>query len=166
VIVVGREAGATDGATHDGPFEAGRLDGPDADRDVTSVEEPPAEGGPEDVVGEVGVEDAPDATPDAIDDTATEDACTVCGVSCVDTDSDPKNCGACGHDCTPGPCNSGVCGSFTLATSSGGINFLAVFDGTLAWTNYETGAVSSCTVDTCTHPVRVGQHSLRHRMGR
>jgi hypothetical protein len=32
-----------------------------------------------------------------------------CGNACVDTDNDPKNCGACGHDCLGGQCLAGLC---------------------------------------------------------
>ena len=30
-----------------------------------------------------------------------------CGTSCANLDSDPKNCGVCGHDCQGGPCEGG-----------------------------------------------------------
>src|SRR5262249_25136023 len=52
---------------------------------------------------------APDARGDApgdggpgADGIAPDGACakTTCGAACVDTATDPKNCGACGHDCT------------------------------------------------------------------
>ena len=32
-----------------------------------------------------------------------------CGKTCVDTATDPKNCGACGHDCVEGKCVNGAC---------------------------------------------------------
>ncbi len=31
------------------------------------------------------------------------------GASCGDTQTDPRNCGTCGHDCKGGACQSGVC---------------------------------------------------------
>jgi hypothetical protein len=34
---------------------------------------------------------------------------TLCGVECVDLDSDPDNCGSCGTDCGSFPCSAGVC---------------------------------------------------------
>lgn len=40
------------------------------------------------------------------------DACdggSTCEGVCVDTSSDPKNCGRCAHDCGNGACESGVC---------------------------------------------------------
>jgi hypothetical protein len=33
-----------------------------------------------------------------------------CGGGCVDTSTDAKNCGACGHDCGSLTCAGGVCG--------------------------------------------------------
>jgi hypothetical protein len=44
-----------------------------------------------------GASDAADATP------------------CVDTQTDPHNCGRCGHDCCGGLCQAGACHTFTLA---------------------------------------------------
>ena len=34
---------------------------------------------------------------------------TLCGSSCVDTKSDPRNCGSCAHDCMAGTCSFGKC---------------------------------------------------------
>lgn len=49
-----------------------------------------------------------DATLDAPE--AEVCATTVCGGKCVDTASDPMNCGACGNGCPPGAsCESGSC---------------------------------------------------------
>ncbi|HEY8039793.1 MAG TPA: hypothetical protein VIF15_08380 [Polyangiaceae bacterium] len=39
-----------------------------------------------------------------------------CGGSCVDGASDPKNCGACGHDCLTTACNAGVCDSIAISS--------------------------------------------------
>ena len=44
---------------------------------------------------------------------------TKCGASCVDLQSDPKNCGSCGHDCIGGTCAAGKCQSWTVAQTSG-----------------------------------------------
>lgn len=56
------------------------------------------------------------ASQDACDGTVAADgACaspctkTVCGQSCVDTDTDGANCARCGHDCLGGACTAGVC---------------------------------------------------------
>jgi len=49
---------------------------------------------------------------------AVVEACsfTTCGSACVALETDPKNCGKCGHDCLGGTCASGVCQPFQLAT--------------------------------------------------
>ncbi len=36
---------------------------------------------------------------------------TACGAKCVDTTSDPNNCGSCGNSCNGGFCNAGSCQS-------------------------------------------------------
>lgn len=42
---------------------------------------------------------------------------------CVNTMTDPKNCGACGHDCLGASCSDGVCAYDVLATLNiGGVN--------------------------------------------
>ena len=47
------------------------------------------------------------------------------GSSCVDVQSDPKNCGVCGHDCLGGQCLAGVCQPVQLA---GGLSTSAAVD--------------------------------------
>jgi len=44
---------------------------------------------------------------------------TTCGAACVDTNSDPQNCGACGRDCGLVSCVMGSCEILPLAYSSG-----------------------------------------------
>lgn len=46
-------------------------------------------------------------------DAADSAACTACGDSgCVLLDSDPKNCGACGHVCDSDSCSGGTCSEY------------------------------------------------------
>ncbi len=57
-----------------------------------------------------GVDAAKDAPPDAPTVTdAGPCALTTCSGLCVDLKSDPKNCGACGSDCSGGECIGGSC---------------------------------------------------------
>ena len=42
-----------------------------------------------------------------------------CGGACVNLDSDPGNCGECGHDCLGGSCSAGTCEPIELATGKG-----------------------------------------------
>jgi len=46
--------------------------------------------------------------------------------SCVDTTSDGKNCGACGHDCLGGACLAGQCQPVELAQYTGNLQTIAV----------------------------------------
>lgn len=41
----------------------------------------------------------------------------LCGKTCVDTATDLKNCGACGHDCLEGKCVNGACTGVLLASA-------------------------------------------------
>jgi hypothetical protein len=47
-------------------------------------------------------------------------ACTcsgkLCGAQCVEAQTDPANCGACGRSCQGGACSAGVCQPLTLAS--------------------------------------------------
>ncbi|WP_217999903.1 hypothetical protein, partial [Smaragdicoccus niigatensis] len=45
---------------------------------------------------------------------------TLCGDICVNTYTDPENCGGCGNTCNYGICNSGTCGcGYGLTNCSG-----------------------------------------------
>ena len=64
---------------------------------------------------------------------------TYCGGTCVDTNSDPLNCGACGHDCGQGSCSGqgvcskGVCGVAPVAVGQpppGAINAKVAYGAT------------------------------------
>jgi tRNA A-37 threonylcarbamoyl transferase component Bud32/sugar lactone lactonase YvrE len=46
---------------------------------------------------------------------ACKPAEAACGGRCVDTSADPENCGACGHGCLGGACESGACQPIVLA---------------------------------------------------
>ncbi len=78
-------------------------------------------------------------------DAATNDA-SVSGkdASCAgaDTQTDPKNCGSCGHDCLGGACNAGQCQAFTLfAGQTGRARARDRFDQQHYWTSFTNGQV-------------------------
>jgi hypothetical protein len=56
---------------------------------------------------------------------AAPDAAPVCGPE-VDLQSDPANCGTCGHDCLGGGCADGACKPVELATAQGALRGIVV----------------------------------------
>lgn len=61
------------------------------------------------------------------------DPLTACGGECVDIDSDPQNCGACGHACQTGLCGGGQCqGSSAGHVAAIGIDYQGVNAGSSA----------------------------------
>jgi hypothetical protein len=64
--------------------------------------------------------------------------------------SDPKNCGRCGHNCGPSSsCSSGRCDPITLWTGNGGdvVSSLALDATRVYWTNTSAGTVVSLNKD-------------------
>jgi len=89
------------------------------------------------------------ATPDGSSSADVRIVPSDAGASCdADLVRDPRNCGACGHDCLQGDCASGQCQPFLLATGQTGPANLATEDGGLYWTNND-GTVHGCTAATC-----------------
>ncbi|HTQ02320.1 MAG TPA: hypothetical protein VMI54_00635 [Polyangiaceae bacterium] len=54
---------------------------------------------------------------------------SVCGTACVDEQTDPHDCGACGHDCAGGQCSGGRCQSVQLTTGKGRLFMVEVVNG-------------------------------------
>jgi hypothetical protein len=67
-----------------------------------------------------------------------------CGGVCVDTSSDPANCGRCGHGCQGGACSAGACQPVTLSTQGGAA--IAVDSANVYWTNSGLGTVTQLPV--------------------
>jgi len=59
---------------------------------------------------------------------------------CVASEDDPRNCGACGHDCRGGACRGGVCQTLVLAANQAHPASFDVAKGVVYWLN--TGSVS------------------------
>lgn len=90
-----------------GPRDASRFDVAQADGQVVA----PIDA----TVNDVGVEASRDAN---AGDDADADAGTDGATSCASPslDSDPKNCGFCGHDCRGAACTAGLCEPTSLGT--------------------------------------------------
>jgi hypothetical protein len=72
-------------------------------------------------------------------DAATSDGSNLCPD--VDASSDPKNCGACGHDCLGGACTSGKCQPLKLASNAFATYALAVDSTNLYFSDIDNGAI-------------------------
>jgi hypothetical protein len=66
---------------------------------------------------------------------------TVCAGSCVDTQKDAHNCGACAHDCQGASCQMGLCQPVALASNLSSPWGIAVGGGSVYWTNSGDGTV-------------------------
>jgi hypothetical protein len=81
--------------------------------------------------------------------------------ACVDITTDGKNCGACGHDCLGGGCQSSQCQPVTLAT---GVSEIAIDANNVYWTDGVTmvmqGPISGGTATTLatgqSNPIGIG----------
>lgn len=56
-----------------------------------------------------------------------------CGSSCTTTASDPKHCGACGHDCRGGSCTLGKCDPVLIADSQTNPTAISVTPAYVLW---------------------------------
>jgi hypothetical protein len=98
-----------------------------------------------------------DAAPPA--DAPAEDGCAPgfarCGSNAcnVQLEVDPKNCGACGHDCQGANCLLAVCQPTLVASGQNGPSYVAVADGVVYWTT-SAGTVMRANADG-TSPVQI-----------
>lgn len=67
--------------------------------------------------------------------------------ACTPSQSDPRNCGACGHDCLNGGCSGGVCQPFSISTGVDAYDLVAT-GGSLYWVD-EATSVWTCRISNC-----------------
>jgi hypothetical protein len=103
------------------------------------------------VIGVGGALGCPDdnegSTRTELDAGAADAACS------PDLASDPKHCGACGHDCLGGACEQGTCRPYLLADKQNSPWEIAVDRRAVYWTNYgyadDGGTIGTCPLDGC-----------------
>lgn len=113
--------------------------------DGSPIAQDAGDGGLGAVLGDGGPRsDAPDAGIDA------PAACsTPCAGTCLDTQTDGKNCGGCGIDCLGGACSAGSCQPvILLATAAGNGTSIVVTSTAIYWTTTQ-GAVKTCPITGC-----------------
>jgi hypothetical protein len=138
-LVVGPEAGLTEGAVPEGGEDGGdrAADGPCERGADAAADAPPAEA-------------SDDASDDAPPSPPMQPSCptghVVCGNACVDLQTDPINCGACGRACTPGGCASGACQPWVVVS---GVDPAGIAcDGVnLVWANVASADVYQVPAD-------------------
>jgi hypothetical protein len=88
------------------------------------------------------VDSGPDSIPTVgggSDGSSCEGGQAACGTTCVDTQTDARNCGSCGHDCLGGTCTSAVCQPFTIAQGQAAVTRLVPNGTKLYWSRSATG---------------------------
>ena len=66
----------------------------------------------------------------------------LCSGQCIDTTSNPSNCGSCGHSCGTMTCTMGACDSIVLSTQFNPPGRLAIDSSNVYWTNID-GSIKS-----------------------
>lgn len=72
------------------------------------------------------------------------------GCPMVNAASDPKNCGACNHDCLGGECQGGVCQPFRIGMLDASATSITVNDSGVYWVVQNGNAVLECPPAGCT----------------
>ena len=105
-----------------------------------------------DGTGQLHVAPCTQPTPDCTADAGpVACACTgsMCGSACAHLQTDPANCGTCGHSCLGGTCVGGACQPSVLASNQQGPYDIAI-DGTNAyWVDVAGGTVNACALTGC-----------------
>ena len=148
------------------PLDASLPNEPLADADVEGASDAPADGvtPPRDAnAPDALLDGAIDASADSADSRTDAAACptgkTSCGNACVDEQTDPSNCGACGNVCPPG-CDAGGCISVTAITAGALFTCALLSDRTVdCWGDNEYGQLGNGTTTDALAPTRVA--SLR-----
>jgi DNA-binding beta-propeller fold protein YncE len=137
-----------DGGVESGATEGGIVEDSPSDDTAAAADAADSASGDDSMAPPEGAADV--ETDGPLDSPADVTADVRADVPCVGSMTDPRNCGACGHDCEGGSCTGGECQPFVLKS---GVNaFDVVSDGTtLYWVDGKTGgSVGRCGATTCT----------------
>ncbi len=93
----------------------------------------------------LGSDDEPASAPASPDSGAPPRGDDGAGPAPTDLATDPRNCGAAGHDCLGGSCIGGQCQPFALASGEGEPSGIAVQGGRVYWASHSAGAIRTCT---------------------
>jgi len=74
---------------------------------------------------------------------------TAGGGGCGDVQTDPENCGRCGHGCLGAACVGGVCQPLVVADDDGEIGGIAVNDTAVFWSSLVQNRVRRCSLPGC-----------------
>jgi hypothetical protein len=99
---------------------------------------------------EAGAEAGGDATTSEQDGTAGLSDGGLDGCPSANVLSDPRNCGACGHDCLGGACQGGACQPFRIGMLDASATSIAVNDAGVYWVVQNGNAVLECPPQGCT----------------
>lgn len=142
---------AADGTTPEAPSESApdATRGADAGADAASVTDSGADA---DAGADSGAD--PDATPCTDAGTCLDHASTCCAGYCVDTHTDPRNCGACGVACTASQfCNGVACWALVLDNACRNATATVVLDSLPS--DDDAGASIGAALATCVPAVAV-----------
>lgn len=70
---------------------------------------------------------------------------TMCAKACIDTQTDAKNCGQCGHDCKDATCKNGACQGIVLASALPAPRGIALDGNRIYFSNH--GSISTQMVN-------------------
>jgi len=101
-----------------------------------------------------------------MDSSTAQDSSTGPDSSCTTgSQTDPLNCGSCGHNCLQGGCSGGVCQPFVLASGVTAYDIVSA-NGSLYWVDqgYPSGSVWTCSIASCSPHTFVPSQSSPERI--
>ena len=76
---------------------------------------------------------------------------SMCSGACAHLQTDPGNCGTCGHDCLGGGCVAGACQPSVLASNQADPYDIAIDSANAYWVDQVGGTVNACALTGCSN---------------